>query len=181
MFFVTAALLLSASVAVADTTMQKWTPGWDNSAEPLNYAKSNITWSVNAATRILTATFTLVGARPGKLYQVGMTFFCTTFPATFGQFLTDRGVPGDCNKIIRRNVTEFEQAVELGVVTTDMKGDGSFTIAVGPVASGNYEVEFMVRDGAGCKLSGGGGDGSDCNVDFQSPGPFRTAAKIIVP
>ncbi len=118
---------------------------------------------------------------PGKLYQVGITFFCTTFPATFGQFLTDSGVPGDCTKITRRNVTEFQQAVELGVVTTDMNGDGSFTIAVGPVAPGNYSVEFMARDGAGCRLIGGAGEGSDCSVDFQSPGPFRTATKVIVP
>jgi hypothetical protein len=176
-----AALILLGGLASAETTTQKWTAGWDNLGERLNYTKSNVSWSLNPTTRNLSLTFTLVGATPSKLYQVGITFFCATFPATFGQFPTDSGVPGNCTAITRRGVTESKQAVELGVVTTDINGDGSFTVVVGPITAGTYVLEFMARDGAGCSLSGGAGNGSDCSVDFQSPGPFRTATKIIVP
>jgi len=34
---VVAALFLTAGVTFATTTRQKWTPGWDNFNEPLNY------------------------------------------------------------------------------------------------------------------------------------------------
>src|SRR3984893_10301170 len=87
---VVVALLLSASAASA-ATMQKWTAGWDNFVEPLNYTKSKITWSVNPTMHTLSVTFKLVGATPSKLYQVGIVPFCTTFPATFGQFPVDDG------------------------------------------------------------------------------------------
>ncbi len=49
---VVVALLLSASAASA-ATMQKWTAGWDNFGEPLNYTRSKISWSVNATTHRL--------------------------------------------------------------------------------------------------------------------------------
>jgi hypothetical protein len=71
--------------------------------------------------------------------------------------------------------------VEVGVLLTDIHGNGSFTVGIGPVPSGTYEIEFFVRDGAGCDISGGAGNGSDCAVDFQSPGPFGTAITITVP
>lgn len=178
---VLATLLLSASAASAATTIQKWNPGWDNLVEPLNYSKSSVGWSVNSATRNLSVTFTLVSATPSKAYQVGIAFFCTTFPASFGQFPTDTGVAGNCTTITRRDVTESQRMVKLGVVKTDIHGDGSLTVEVGPIAAGAYVLEFMARDGAGCGLSGDVGKGSDCKVDFQSPGPFRTAARITLP
>jgi hypothetical protein len=71
--------------------------------------------------------------------------------------------------------------VEVGVVTTDIHGNGSFTVVIGPVAPGTYELGFYIRDGASCNLTGGAGNGSDCAVDFQSPGPFGTATTITVP
>ena|SRR6266550_3865566 len=58
-FLVVASLLLSAT---ASATTEKWTAGWDNFSEPLNFTSSNITWSVSATTRKLTVTFNLVGA-----------------------------------------------------------------------------------------------------------------------
>jgi hypothetical protein len=79
-FLVVAALLLSASTVFATVTTQKWTAGWDNFSEPLNYNKSKIIWSVNPTTKKLSVTFKLVGATPSKLYQVTIHFFCTTFP-----------------------------------------------------------------------------------------------------
>src|SRR5271169_5959115 len=115
MFLVMVALLLSASAASAGT-MQKWTAGWDNFNEPLNYKKSKISWSVNPTTRKLSVTFTLVGATPSKLYEVGILFFCTTFPATFGQFPTVGG-GGTCQPGTRQGVTETVAGVDVGVVT----------------------------------------------------------------
>jgi hypothetical protein len=56
-------------------------------------------------------------------------------------------------------------------VTTDIHGNGCFTVVVGPIASGTYDVEFDARDGAGCNLTGGASNGSDCASDFQLPGP----------
>ena len=64
---------------------------------------------------------------------------------------------------------------------TDNHRNGSFTVVIGPVASGTYGLEFFARDGAGCNVNGGAGNGSDCAVDFQSPGPFGTETTITVP
>ena len=176
-FLVLLALLLTAGASSA-ATMQKWTAGWDNLGEPLNYTKSNVTWSVNGTTKKLSITFKLVGATPSKLYQVGVHIFCTGTLPGFGQFPTDvRG--GPCYPVTRQGVTASLVAVEFGVVTTDINGNGSFMVSVGPIASGTYHLEFDTRDGAGCNLSGGG---SDCAVDFQSPGPtFGDATTITVP
>src|SRR5260370_27460787 len=51
---------------------QKWTAGWDNFSEPLNYTTSKISWSVNTTTRKLSVTYLLKGANRSKLYQVGV-------------------------------------------------------------------------------------------------------------
>ena len=82
-FSLVVGLLLAVGAASATATIQKWVAGWDDFSEPLNYTKSKISWSVNSTTRRLSVTFTLVGATPSKLYQVGIVPFCTTFPATF--------------------------------------------------------------------------------------------------
>ena len=167
----------STSPAVGGT--QSWQAGWDNFGEPINLTSSNIIWSL-APTRKLTVTFTLVGATPNKLYQVGIHVFCDTFPATFGQFPVTRS-NGTCFPITRQGVTKKLAAVEFGVVMTDIHGKGSFKVVVGPIASGTYNFEFTARDGAGCNLIGGAGNGTDCYADFQSPGPFGTATTITVP
>jgi hypothetical protein len=186
-FLLAAALCLSSGFASAQmtepltATTQKWTAGWDNFSEPLDFTHSNVTWSVNSTTRQLTVTFKVMKAKPSKLYQVGVHIFCVNFPATFGQFPVDGG-GGSCPAITRQGVTETVKAIEFGVVTTDIHGNGSFTVVVGPIASGIYELEFDARDGAGCNLIGGAGNGSDCNVDFQSPGPkFGTRTTIPIP
>jgi hypothetical protein len=163
--------LLAARPAPAQTqTTQAWTPGWDNFNEPLNFTASSVTWSVSAAAR-LTVNFRLVGAEPSKLYQVGVQIFCDTYPAeTFGQFpVNPKGV--GCMPLTRQGVTAAIKEVEFGVVTTDMLGNGLFTLVVGPIAAGTYSLEFDVRDSAGCNLTGGVGN-SDCYIDFQSPGPI---------
>jgi hypothetical protein len=179
-FLVAIALLLPASTASA-ATMQKWIAGWDFLGEPLNYTRSKISWSVNAPTHKLSVTFSLVGATPSKLYQVGIVPFCTTFPATFGQFPVDGG-GGTCPSLTRQGVTRTAVTIELGVVTTDIHGNGSFMVVIGPITPGTYDVEFQARNGAGCNLTGGGGnDANHCGDDFQSPGPFGTTTTITVP
>jgi hypothetical protein len=180
-FLLVAALLLYPCITSATT--EKWTAGWDSFSEPLDFTHSNITWSVAAATRKLTVTYKLVRATPNKLYQVGVHIFCTKFPKTFGQFPVQTPTPGVCDPITRQGVTRTAVAVEFGVVTTDIHGNGSFTVVVGPIVAGTYDLEFDARNGAGCGLTGGGGTTmSTCEADFQSPGPtFGTAAVVIVP
>jgi hypothetical protein len=197
-FLAVVALLLSANIAFATPTnlvasggrnseefdkktkKQEWTAGWDNFGEPLNYKKSYVSWTVHPENSKLSVTFKLVGATPNKLYQVGVHIFCTTFPATFGQFPTNGGPGGTCHLGTRQGVTENHVSVELGVVTTDINGNGSFAVIVGPIASGTYDVEFDTRDAAGCNLIGGAVDIFSCNVDFQSPGPFGTTTTITI-
>src|ERR1700728_2721313 len=181
LFLVMVALLLS--VAAASATALKWTAGWDNFDESLNYKKSKVTYSVNATTKKLTVIYTLVAATPGKLYQVDLAFFCNTFAGTFGQFPVQGFSSGnDCQSITRQGVTASAVYAEVGVVTTDMNGDGTFAVVIGPVAAGTYDVEFRALDGAGCGLNGGARNGSDCDHDFQSPGPtFGDALTITIP
>src|SRR4029077_5123498 len=180
-FLLALALLLSAGTASATT--EKWTAGWDNFSEPLDFTHSNITWSVSATTHKLTATVRLVVATPTNLYQMSLNFFCTTFPATFGQFPTERNSDGTCITATRQGVTASIAEVEVGVVTTDIHGNGTFTVVIGPITAGTYHLEFFARNGAGCDVNGGGGNSTaTCEADFQSPGPkFGTAAVIIVP
>ena len=118
-----AATLLLAGSSSATMATQKWTLGWDNFSEPLDLSHSKITWSVSP-TRKLTVTFTLKGATPSKLYQVSLNFFCSTFPATFGQFPTERNGDGSCIQLTRQGVTATAAEVEVGVVTTDLHGNG---------------------------------------------------------
>ena len=179
-----AALLITAGTASATATVQKWTAGWDDFSEPLNYTTSKVSWSVNTTTRNLSVTFTLRGATPSKLYQVGAHIFCTTIASTFGQFPTEVASRPTCNTATRQGVTRSIAGVEFGVVTTDIHGNGIFSVAVGPIASGTYHLEFTTRNGAGCDLTGGGNptDPNICNADFQSPGPiFGDATTIIIP
>ena len=175
--FFLVALLLSASTTFAQTT-QQWAPGWDTLNEPLNFTKSSVTWWVPIGTpHHLVVSYHLVGATPNKLYQVGVHIFCSTFPATFGQFPSLW--VGTCPPVTRQGVTATVTAAEMGAILTDIHGNGYKQIIVGPVASGTYNLEFHVRNGAGCDVSGGG---RECAVAFQSPGPvFGTPTTIILP
>ena len=176
------ALLLPVATSAAKT--QKWTLGWDNFSEPINLTNSSVTWSVSsvAATSSLTVTVKLVGATPSKLYQVVLNFFCPTFPATFGQFPNDQGA-GACISLTRQGVTANVAEVEIGVVTTDIHGNGNLTVIIGPIPPETYLLEFFVRNGAGCDLQGGAScDPDHAEADFQSPGPtFGDSTTFTVP
>lgn len=182
--FLLAALLTVAGTASAATT-QKWTAGWDNFGATLNFKKSSVTWSVSSTstTNKLTVTYKLVGAEPTSLYQLSLNFFCTTFPLNFGQFPMEGPFDGTCISMTRQGVTATIAETEVGVILTDMNGDGSFSVTISPVPAGTYQVEFFVRNGAGCNVNGGGGNTVNiCEADFQSPGPtFGTATTITVP
>jgi hypothetical protein len=177
----TAALFLSAGTASAQSIRtQGWTSGWDNFSEPLDFTKSKINWTVFQRNQLV-VNYNLVGATPRKLYQVGIVFFCTTFPATFGQFPNDMPGGGACASATRQSITKTIASIETGVVTTDINGNGSFAVVIGPIAAGTYNLEFFARDGAGCNLIGGAGStASSCAVDFQSPGPFGTGTQITI-
>src|SRR5712692_9271673 len=126
-FLLIAALLITAGTASATATIQKWTAGWDNFSEPLNYTTSKISWSVNTTTRRLSVTFTLKGATASKLYQMSIHFFCSTFPANFGHSPTETS-SGACLSITRHGVPASVAAVQLGVVTTDTHRIGTFNV-----------------------------------------------------
>src|SRR5258706_9763385 len=175
----TFASLLTVGTASATVPLQQWTDGWYTFDDPLTLTKSSVKWIVSPTTHTLTVTFSLVGARPSKLYQVALNFFCSTFPANFGQFPTDGG-GGTCASATKQGVTATFAEVEVGVVTTDLHGNGSFKVVIGPVTAGTYDVEFFAHDGAGCELNGGGGIAT-CAADFQSPGPFGTGTTITIP
>lgn len=181
----TVAAILIVSAGLAAATVQKWTAGWDNFGEPLNYAKSNVSWSVNGNAKTLTVTFNLVGANPSKIYQASIHIFCTTIASTFGQFPTEVTTPPNCNVATKQGVTKTIAAVEFGVVTTDLHGNGKFKVVVGPIASGTYNLEFTMRNGVGCGVIGGAGNNAcydDCSADFQSPGPtFGDSVAINIP
>jgi hypothetical protein len=174
-----AALVYSGTASAATLT---WQAGWDNLMEPLNFTKSRVEYTVMAqkpAPSVVKFIFVLVGAKASKLYQVGFHLFCTTSPATFGRFPFGAGA-GPCGVITKQGHSAGVAAVELGVVLTDIHGIGSVTVmTIAP--SGTFNVEFTVRDGAGCNVNGGAGNGSDCAVDFQSPGPFGKTTAITVP
>jgi hypothetical protein len=160
-------------------TTQQWAPGFDIFSEPLNFSRSSVAWSTSSTTHSLSATFSLIGAMHNKLYQVGVHIFCSTFPPTFGQFPAF-SLSGFCDPITRQGVTRKVASVEFGVVTTDIHGNGSFRVVIGPIAPATYHLEFDARNGAGCNLIGGGGS-AVCGVDFQSPGPkFGTATTITI-
>ena len=163
-------MVLSTNTALGAAKTEKWAAGWSNLHEPLNYTKSKVQWSV--AKNKLTVTFTLSAATPNKLYEVGIETFCTTTPATFGQFPIANPVGGGtCPTQTAQGSTHSYAWAALGVVTTDIHGNGVFKVVIGPILSGTYNAEFFALDGAGCGLIGGAGNGPDCNVDFQSPGP----------
>ena len=169
-----ACLLLSSSVAAeARPKTLHWSPGWDEYGEPLDFDKSNIKWSIDQNSKTLKVVFTLIGAVPNKLYQVGFHIFGQC-PASFGQFLNI-----GCSSVTAGGVTRSMACIEFGVVTTDMSGNGTFSVTVGPLPSGVYKGEFGARNGAGCGLRGGGGN-STCNVVFLSPGPFGATTRIEV-
>jgi len=174
-------LLLSAvgsSAEPSQGTRQPWTPGWNSFDEPLNYDLSNVVWSITSHGS-LRVTYNLLGAMPNKVYQVGVHIFCTTFPTTFGQFPAYTNAGGmTCESDRAQGVTVTLVAVELGEILTDLAGNGSATVVVHPVPAGTYNLEFDVRNGAGCDLANRG----PCNVDFQSPGPvFGMGTTITVP
>jgi hypothetical protein len=85
MLLLALAIVLVAITASAATTTQKFTTGWDNFGEPLNFTKSNVKWSVSA-TRKLTVTYTLVGATPTSSIRAASTPFAARFLQRLANF-----------------------------------------------------------------------------------------------
>ena len=84
-FLVAVALLMSAGAASA-STKQKWTAGWDNFGEPLDYSKSTVKWAVAASTKKLTVTYALVGAVPSSCTRLTWPFSAPRLPAALANF-----------------------------------------------------------------------------------------------
>jgi hypothetical protein len=171
-----AGLAMIAGPAVAAEL--PWAAGWDIFTEPLNKSTSFVHWSLSPQNPFLTVTYRLNGATPTKLYQVGIHLEnCQKTIARFGQF----PAPGPCQAITRQGATRTVEAFEFGVVLTDELGNGSFTVIVGPITGGTYRLQFNVRNGAGCNVTGGGSGGAVCLVDFQAPNHFGNTITLKVP
>ena len=158
-----------------------WQTGWDIFDEPLNIVTSKVQWTVNT-NKAMSIQFLLFGARPSKLYEVGIHTLNTCSkanpPTSFGRFPVANN--GRCDTITRQGITRTVQAVELGAILTDAKGNGWALVNTAPIASGTYTFEYTVRNGAGCNVTGGGG-GATCSAVFQSPGPFATGVTVNIP
>jgi hypothetical protein len=171
-----AGLALIAGQAVAAEL--PWAVGLDNFTEPLHTSTSFVHWSLSPKNPFLTLTYQLNGAVPSKLYQVGIHLEnCRKTIPRFGQF----PALGPCGAITRQGITRTVLAFELGVVLTDEFGNGSFAVVVGPIAAGTYTLQFNVRNGAGCNVTGGGSGGTVCAVDFQAPNRFGKTITLEVP
>ena len=55
------AVALLGTMSAASAAVLQWTPGWDLFAEPLDFASSGVTFSVNQTTKIMRVSFTLKG------------------------------------------------------------------------------------------------------------------------
>ena len=75
-------MALATIAEPAQSTSQEFTAGWDNFSEFFNFTKRQCEASVSGTTKKLT----LNGTKPSELFQVVLNFYCSTFPATFGQF-----------------------------------------------------------------------------------------------
>jgi hypothetical protein len=169
-------LALIAARAVAAEL--PWADGWDIFTEPLNTKTSFVHWSLSPKNPFLTVTYQLNGAVPSKLYQVGIHLEnCRKTLPGFGQF----PALGQCGAITRQGVTRTVEAFEFGVVLTDEFGNGSFALIVGPIAAGTYTLQFNVRNGAGCNVTGGGSGGAVCAVNFQAPDHFGKTITLKIP
>jgi hypothetical protein len=168
------ALLLTAA-APASAAQLNWVQGWDIFNEPLG--GGGVVYQVSG--RDLTVTFSVRGAVPNKLYQVGVHLGCTNQPR-FGQFPS--GLP--CSTITRDGNSHSIQAAELGVMTTDATGAGSTIVTVRQLPSATYQVHFTARNGVGCNVHAGPEGPSvsaNCPAVYRAPAPFGNFAKIKVP
>lgn len=147
----------------------KWGSGWAGVNETLNYTESYVSYDYFSASKYLRVTYSFIGAKPKKLYQVGVHIYCNTPIAAFGQFSTNTK---SCVSHTIDGVTKSVDSVELGMVLTDAGGNGSFEVNVGPLKAGTYNVQFSVRTDAGCYMSGYPASSPKCAVIFSAPAGF---------
>jgi hypothetical protein len=162
----------STSTSALTTSLQ-WQAGWEIPHEPLDYSNSKVTYK--ASTGNLSITFVLVGAKPNWWYQVGIHLLwsnCTQAVSQFGQF-------ADLLGPVNVGCKSSQQAVEMGVVTTDSLGDGSFHVNVGSIVPGTYHIVFDARRGTGCNIDVDD-PGRNCPIVFQAPS-FQAPATIVIP
>lgn len=150
----------------------RFSPGWDVFDISYEGNASSVSWSAGGSGS-LSVTFTLAGMQPSRLYQVGLHLFpadCVGAPRGFGNFPAS-----PCVRLTREGRTAHASAVELGVVLTDGGGNGTVTLHLLGAPIGVHRLAFTVRDGAGCRVTGGG---AACDVGLRYPGPFGEAVRV---
>jgi hypothetical protein len=81
-FLLALAMLLAVGTDSAAVTTQKWTAGWDNFSEALDFTHSNIKWAVSPTP--IDAHLLMWARHPQVIRSVST--FCNTFPATSASF-----------------------------------------------------------------------------------------------
>src|ERR1051326_5409848 len=86
-FMLAAIFFVKPAPILADTaTKLVWTPGWDDTTQPLDYAHSFVKFGQSANGR-LQITYHLQGATPNTAHTVGLHVYRCVL--SFGQYLAD--------------------------------------------------------------------------------------------
>ena len=176
MLFAGTAVMLAES-----STKLILTPGWDDTAQPLDYAHSFVKFSQPAPNR-LNITFHLQGAEPNTTHAVGLHVFSKTTLGcvlAFGQFPALK-----CDWFEREGNGSYASPIDMGTITTDQNGNGNLDVNVTGIGPGSYEMAFHVRleqiwrgDTTICSA-----DTHPCSVIYRSPGPFAVGTvELTVP
>lgn len=175
-FIVSIVLVLVTTLSAGAGTL-KWGGGWSETNEQINFSDSYVSYDYFKSSRFLRVTYYLSGAKPKKLHQVGMHFYCTTPIQKFGQFSANAK---SCVSYTLGGVTKSVDSFEFGVILTDIDGNGSFEVNIGPLNPGVYKIQFTARLDAGCYMSGYPSPYQKCSVVFSAPGKFGNSISLIV-
>jgi hypothetical protein len=174
-FLVAILLLLTSTNANAGTL--KWGDGWAGVKEVLNFSESYVSYDYFSASKFIRITYSFNGAKPKKLYQVGLHLYCSVPVRAFGQYATNTN---SCVSYTLNGVTRKVDSVETGMILTDAYGNGTFEVNIGPIEKGTYYIQFSARTGAGCYMYGYSDPNPNCAVIFSAPASFGRYVRIIV-
>jgi len=188
MFALMAALLMLVSqfqTAAATPVTLPWAQGWDSSL-PIGLG-SKLTYNAIVSQHVLIIVYVLNGASINTAYQVGVhnqtaasacpvsqgpgpTFGFHGLTGWTGAPSAACGIGPICRQSFCTPATSGLDAIELGVLTTDATGSGSFVSIQREIIPGTYLLKFDVREdthGVGCVPP----SLSYCGVVLQTPPP----------
>jgi hypothetical protein len=142
-------------------------PGWDNTAQSLNYSSSWVRAAQVQGSGNLKVQVHLEGAAPQSRHEVDLDVFSASVCARFGDLKSF----DTCRTISRQGITATVTPFRLGAVTIGESGVGELQRVVTGVVPGSYDVEFAVAV-SDCQF---------CNIVYQAPGPtFAGTTRVTV-